>query len=57
MGKERDKLLWSLGKKPLREDDPSVLERHLSAEIEKGNIPEVLKRALTEKNSDDNPKK
>ncbi|MDY0030154.1 MAG: hypothetical protein RBR86_09465 [Pseudobdellovibrionaceae bacterium] len=53
MGKERDKLLWSIGKKPMREDDPAILERHLSAEISKGNIPDILKRALEEKDSED----
>ncbi|HOO49802.1 MAG TPA: hypothetical protein PLK94_00790 [Alphaproteobacteria bacterium] len=54
MGKERDKLLWSLGQKPSDEDDPTLAERLLEEEVREGRVPEPMKRGLDKPKS---PKK
>ncbi|GEM_PF-4011434 len=41
MGKERDKLLWSLGKKPSSEADEEFIARQAMKErIARGDIPQ-----------------
>lgn len=53
MGKERDKLLRSLGETPSKETPTEINKKHRAKQIEEGKIPSDIKKVL-EKLKDEN---
>lgn len=46
MGKERDKLLWSLGEKPSQKTEEEALEEYNKQHINAGKLPPHLQETL-----------